>query len=303
MDIACNIDNNYVQHCVVMLTSLFENNKDEKITVYLVSGPLSEENEQVLRNLFRQYKQELRRYHIDQELVNDCPTRESSHLTVSTYYRLFLASILPDTLSKVLYLDCDMIIRGSLCELWDTDVSGYPVACIEDMWCGRPEYYGRMHYDPAYSYFNGGVLVVNLDYWRTHQLQPQFLEYARKYPERLLYCDQDVLNGVLHEHKLLLPFKWNVQDGFFRRKRRIRKETWAELDASIRNPVILHYTGGRKPWHFGSDHPMRKEYNKYLDLTVWKGTRPAFDFWTFLNRWVKSIACFLKLEKPRYRKI
>ncbi len=36
MDVVCNIDDNYTKFCGVMLTSLFENNRDEDITVHVL---------------------------------------------------------------------------------------------------------------------------------------------------------------------------------------------------------------------------------------------------------------------------
>ena len=43
-NITCNTDDNYAQHCTAMLCSLFENNKDEEITVHVLCGNLSETN-------------------------------------------------------------------------------------------------------------------------------------------------------------------------------------------------------------------------------------------------------------------
>lgn len=40
-------------------------------------------------------------------------------LSRSSYYRLFLSSILPPTIEKVLYLDGDIIVRHSLLPLWN----------------------------------------------------------------------------------------------------------------------------------------------------------------------------------------
>lgn len=53
--IACNIDANFMQHCAVTLVSLFENNKSADICVHIVAPSLSEENQQILRNLVASY--------------------------------------------------------------------------------------------------------------------------------------------------------------------------------------------------------------------------------------------------------
>ena len=73
----------------------------------------------------------------------------------------------------------------------------------------------RDRYSPSLGYFNAGVLLVNLRYWRENNLSESFFEIINKYPERLRYHDQDVLNIVLKEIKLTLPLKYNVQHGYF----------------------------------------------------------------------------------------
>ena len=35
-----------------------------------------------------------------------------SHISLATYYRLMLPEVLPVTLDKILYLDCDIIVNG-----------------------------------------------------------------------------------------------------------------------------------------------------------------------------------------------
>mgnify|MGYP000308479184 CR=1 FL=1 len=115
------------------------------------------------------------------------------------------------------------------------------------MWSGREEIYTRLHYPSSDSYFNSGVLLVNLDYWREEGLMSKALDYISKNGSKLVFYDQDVLNALLHDCKLFLPFRYNVQDGFLRRKRRIRPESIAALDQELLHPVIIHYTGGKKP--------------------------------------------------------
>lgn len=146
--------------------------------------------------------------------------------------------------------------------------------------CGVPKraIMPRLHYSEKYSYFNAGVLLVNLDYWRQHDIEKEITEYISDYPERLLYNDQDVLNAVLYTRRLFIPFRWNMQDGFFRKKRKLRPGSIPALEAEMPEAAIVHFTGGKKPWHDKSVHPYKKEYLKYLDLTQWSGERPPVNY-------------------------
>jgi len=303
MDIACNIDNNYVRFCSIMLVSLFENNRDESFDIHIVTQDLSDEGLQTLKDVVcKQYGQRIHFYFVGSERLRNFPIDANSHISISTYLRLFLGSILPESLSKVLYLDCDIIVRSSIADLWNIDLTGYAIGCVEDMWSDRDENYIRLEYSKEFLYFNAGMLLVNLDFWRQNHLEEEFVNYVKCNAEKLLFNDQDVLNGVLHDKKLFIPFKWNMQDGFFRRKRRIRKETWDVLDKELRNPAILHFTGGKKPWHYKCMHPYKSEFYVYQRLTQWKDCRPKTDYCFLFLMNIQRLAISLRIKRRKFRK-
>lgn len=304
MDIVCNIDDSYTKYCVVMMTSLFENNKGEDLNIHIIASDLLPANLSILSDVVeKKYSHKLYCYLVGDSLLSGFPIEDKSHISISTYYRLFLSSILPKDLPKVIYLDCDLLVRGSIRELWEQNVEGYAIGCVEDMWSGKADNYSRLHYDSLFSYFNAGVLLANLDYWRKSNFEEKALDYIRKYPERLLFNDQDVLNAIFHNQKVFISFRWNMQDGFFRQKRRLRKDVWSELDKELKCPVIIHYTGSKKPWNYKSIHPYKSEYFNYLDMTRWKGERPEIDYLFYLKKILNDVFCFLSLTKPKYRKI
>ena len=126
--------------------------------------------------------------------------------------------------------------------------------------------YNRLQYSPSLGYFNAGVLLVNLRYWRENNLSESFFEIINKYPERLRYHDQDVLNIVLKEIKLTLPLKYNVQHGYFFKDPLISRAYWDEKEKAINDPVILHYSGS-KPWFIEFEPPFKKDFAFYLNIS------------------------------------
>lgn len=304
MNIVCNIDDKYVQHCVVMLTSLFENNQWEKHSVYIISGQLSTISQKKISDwVVGKYKHDIYFYVVGEEILDGCKIYGESHISMATYYRIFLESILPSNLAKVLYLDCDLVVVGSLEEMWNTDISNYAVACVEDMWSGKLDNYTRLHYDSSYSYFNAGVLLINLDYWRKIGFEKKASLYIKEHIRELVFNDQDVLNALLHSHKLFLPFRYNLQDGFYRVKRKIRKEASDHLDLELQTPVIIHYTGSKKPWDFDSLHPYKVAYFKYLDMTEWQGERPKIPCSYLVHKVIMQVFYFLHLAPRKYNAI
>ncbi len=300
--IACNIDTSYVKYCIVMLTSLFENNREVRFHIHVIAGELSEDaRKQLCDWVEKRYLQRLTIYEAGKDLLQGCMIYGHSHISLATYYRIFLETILPQDLQKVIYLDCDLVVNGSIQDFWDTDVSDYAVGCVEDMWSGKSDNYTRLHYDASFSYFNAGVLLVNLNYWREIGFQQKAVKYISRHVNELVFNDQDVLNALLHDCKLFLPFRYNVQDGFLRRKRRIRPEVIATLDQELLHPVIIHYTGGKKPWQYKSQNPYKNLYFHYLDLTPWKEERPVPPFPYKLKRLVDKFLYLTRLAKPKYR--
>lgn len=269
MDIVCSIDNNYVQHCAVMLTSLFENNRSGSHSIHLLTEGLTSENQKLIEDLVLSYNGRFFYYLIDSEALKSCPIKATDHLTIATYYRLLMADILPKSLDRILYLDCDIIINHSIEKLWKTPMSNYALAAVEEMGCSVPDVYERLQYDSCYGYFNAGVLLVNLKWWREHNLTAVFFDYIEKNFTRLVAHDQDVLNALLHDKCLHLSFEWNVEEAFYHYS--FIKRFWTTKGARkiLCNPSIIHYTWKPKPWEASCLHPYRYDYFFYLKKVKW----------------------------------
>lgn len=268
--------------------------------MHIVAPYLSEADQAILRNLAAPYGNEVCFYYPPKDLLQCFSIKKfGKRISMATYYRCMFSSILPESLEKVLYLDCDIVILGDISEFWNTDLSGCGAACVEDIGKDEDERYERLHYDKSCSYFNAGVLLINLDYWRKHKVDVQCVRYFETYPERIQFNDQDLLNVVLYKDKVFVPLKWNMQDGFYRYGIDKRVADWQAFREELLHPVILHYTN-KKPWNYDSMHPLRNEYYKYLDMTPWKGKRPLSSVKERLKRYIKCVPYLLGLRKPKY---
>jgi lipopolysaccharide biosynthesis glycosyltransferase len=150
-----------------------------------------------------------------------------------------------------------------------------------------------------YSYFNSGVLLVNLEFWRKNNIPQRCIDFYHKYPERIIFNDQDLLNCILYKNKKLVSIYWNVQDAFYRNPKHITNEWKEKYEHVLKNPIVLHYTN-RKPWDYDSQHPLREEYFKYLDMTPWKGERPSHSIFNRCKRFFKLLPFHLGIRKARY---
>lgn len=263
----------------VTMCSICENNRGEELSFHVVlSGEVSEERKLFVQGIAQKYGADIKFYPINNDLLDVLPAGKDGqpdHISVAAYYRLFLASILPTDIDKVIYLDCDLIDAGSLKDLWDTDIAKYPIAAIPDMTEADLIHYRQLKYSPKLGYFNSGVLLVNLKYWRENQCQNQFESFIHDYIDRIVYHDQDVLNYIFRENKIILPLKYNVQEGALYERVNISWEYDEQLEEALSNPVIIHYTTGQKPWNTGCKHPWKSEWYKYLEKLEIKDFKPV----------------------------
>lgn len=303
--VACCIDGNYVKYCTVMLTSLLENNKDSEIVVHVIADSLNEDDRLVLASTVEgKYGQQLQFHFPAKELLADCKVDDDGYISIATYYRIFLGSILGDDVTKVIYLDCDLVVNGAIKNFWATDISDVSVGCVEDMWSGRPESYARLHFSPEHLYFNAGVLLLNLEKMRADGFEKRAIDYLRLHVSELVLYDQDLLNALLHDDKKFVAHRWNVQDGFLRRRRveRMPADSLVKLESELQHPVIIHYTGSKKPWHYKSQHPWKGLYFRYLDMTKWRGERPVMPLGYKLKLMTDALFRGCGLMKQKYLK-
>ena len=248
LDIACSTDNNYLQHCSAMLCSLFENNKDHTVTVHLLHHELSDESQTFLTQLAKRYENTIIFYDIDKDKLGKLFIDQHWHpnLSIACYYRLMLASLLNESIERVLYLDCDIIVLGDLSPLFKTDMSEYGVAAVEDTVPGNDRHRRVMGLSLDQHAFCSGVLLINLKYWRAHNSEQNLLDYAQMMGEHLEMEDQDVLNHEFRGHWFKLPYK------YMRTPMAIapldKQQKWADIEEYVFHPVIIHYAAHVKPW-------------------------------------------------------
>ena len=169
--------------------------------------------------------------------------------------------------------------------MWATDLGDNYVGAVTNVLmrehAGRPERLGMA--GPG-SYFNGGVMLLNLDRWRREDFGPKVRDYALAHPDRVGWADQDALNAMVGEERLHLHPRWNVMNS-------IVEFPWAadvlgaEAVAEARaNPAIRHFEGPfqNKPWHFMCDRGMRELYVAHRRHTPWPEVE--YDGATLRNR-------------------
>jgi lipopolysaccharide biosynthesis glycosyltransferase len=213
-------------------------------------------------------------------------------MPATTYSRLLLGELLPASVARVLWLDCDVLVLGNVADLWEEPLHGALVGAVRDPFIpSLGSRFGiaepaRLGLAPEAPYFNAGVLLMDLAAWREQAVGRRTLEYLRNHRDRVFYQDQAALNAVLAGAWQALPARWNSPPAPFRDGGR------PEV------PGIVHFAGSFKPWRLPATAPLTREYWRYADRTAWSGWRPragvgsAVLSWyggSALRRWVRPL--------------
>lgn len=279
MDVIFATNNDFCPYAAVAIVSLLANNKGEQINVHLFTIDVDPPNIKQIHQLVSSYKDaKLQVYPVDENLLNGFP--DPGVYSWAAYLRLFSASLLP-SLEKVLYLDVDMVINGSLKELWNMDISKYSCAAVYDAIISYSMTKNILGYDYyREGYANSGMLLLNLTYWREHQVQRRICVYLKNHPVRL--CDQDVLNIILHGTIKFIHPKWNCHTGYFSFPPLVRNDQKKYIKSLWRGAKIVHFTGPAKPWYKECVNPYKKYFKRFMQQTSWKNSQDLAlqpDFW------------------------
>jgi lipopolysaccharide biosynthesis glycosyltransferase len=189
------------------------------------------------------------------------------HVSKMTYARLLLPRLFPETVSRILYLDTDLLVLSDLAPLWQTDLNGYPFAAVPDFYYhthflreGLDPEKNRARYPglpPVKEYFNAGVLLIDLGRWRKEGISEKALDYLHRHAG-LPNMDQDALNYVCPNLWKRLDLRWNVQDHIHR---------VIGDDAGI-----VHFVTKLKPWKADARSYNARLYDRFRDRTLFART-------------------------------
>jgi lipopolysaccharide biosynthesis glycosyltransferase len=253
--VACCFDRKMELPFLVLASSLERHLKgDRKVVLYAFhSDPIAIDMAYFAG--FNSATFELRLRQIENRFEGSAPW--PSYLTAATLLRLQLPSVLKDV-DRVIYLDSDLIVLKDIATLYDTDLSDFPLAACLDFWLASapapaPPGWAAEEW-PKFlrevvgladhkSYFNAGVMVMDLARFRSTNLMRAAEEFLERKNYETAYVDQDALNHVIKGAFVRLDPRWNVLGS--------RNPTGlGDAAAPINSdPWILHYAGPNKPWN------------------------------------------------------
>lgn len=256
IELIFSFDANYITPFLVLLASVFANNVEEEIYFHIGLTNASAQEKARITEFVEANRSKVWFYNIDIEQVRAFAP-PSERYGLYTFYRLLLPSLLPERVEKIIYLDVDLLIVGSLRQLYDTDIGTLPVAAVPE-----PVTFIRsdLGLQKLGDYFNAGVLLINMHLWRQQQIAEKTIQYLKDYPEKVEYLDQDALNAVLVDNWLPLEDAYN-----FTWRAIPPQASQRELQQLVACKTIVHFNTAAKPWHRMSAGRLDYLYHDFFD--------------------------------------
>lgn len=285
------VDENYVPHLAALLESIKASfSKDRFLEIIVLGGGIKAQSQFLLeKQFFCDFKNGKIEFIDCKSLYKGVAL--NTYFTEAILYRVSAASIMPNH-TKILYLDTDLVVTSDISELFDIDLGEkyaaaaapelYMKICIElghkkkikrgikgfsglSIKKYLQEYLGLG--EDALHYFQSGVMLFNLDYFREFNIESVVKEDLFK--NKYWLPDQDVLNKHLKGRILELPLKWNLSTGIDNLYKNLNNELKVRVDEAIKSPKIVHYAGSdEKPWK-SIDANYSNLYWFFLRKTFW----------------------------------
>jgi lipopolysaccharide biosynthesis glycosyltransferase len=286
--IVCGADDKFAMPLAVTVFSALTNLRGgAKARIFILDGGITSQNRQKIANVFKASGREFDLEWMPFDLLKIKAVRETNHLSKAAYLRILIPALLPEHISKAIYLDSDMIVEADVAELWDVELSDKAAMGVQDYYfpyvSSTPALsnYKDLELSESTPYCNSGLIVMNLQYWRKKNVGEKIFDHLRRNPDCL---DQDGINAVIAGNWLLLDPRWNVSLSSvvkFGEELLLEKDEIDYYRQEFRiNPFIIHFTSCYKPWHTGSknkealnvfyyDQSYRERYFYYLRQSGW----------------------------------
>lgn len=270
----------YAPYAGVAITSVFENNKDiDDIVVYILGEDLSEQSCNRFQELGTQYGRKIifkeTKALIQQMKEWGLPSYRDSY---AANIRLFLPLFLEDDVERILYMDADTVVEGSIKEFFQMEMGDYALAmALDSLGYDHKLDIGMKEED---AYYNSGVILFDMINWKKKDCTNRIICHVRETKITYTSPDQDLLNVVCKDDILRLMPKYNMQPvhlafpvktyfSCYPKKAYYMEE---ELGESLKAPYIYHFFRflGEFPWNKNNVHPDNAIFDKYLALSPWK---------------------------------
>ena len=232
-------DENYVPYLDVAIISIIKNaSKDNNYEIIILKSDITRESQ---KKLLKHATDNISiRFYDVREMLKPIKKQLPNvfYYGLAAYFRLFIETAFPQY-DKAIYLDCDVVLLEDIAKLYETELGDNLVGAVYEQNTSRNPMFTNYVKDiigiQPHTYFNSGVLVMNLKEFRRFGVQAKFIDMLTTYNFDSLAPDQEYLNVICHDRVKYLPTGWN-------------KHSFPEAPEGPLN--LCHFALATKPWHY-----------------------------------------------------
>ena len=171
-----NCDDGYAMPLAVTLRSVVETTGDWPIDVRVLTNRFSSAHRARVHRSLPSGSVELQWIEIE-DLPN---VATQTHISAITCARLLMTRVLGPSVSRVIFIDADILALADLRKLWNVDLEGASIGAVVDgidllLQAGSEKV---LRVPRVERYFNAGILLIDLDRWRSERVCETALELS-----------------------------------------------------------------------------------------------------------------------------
>lgn len=265
MNVVMAFNTGFLLPAITAIYSLFINNDDIHLRILYVD--LSDSCKTVLDRLTKLGMNNSIEYiRIEGELLKKIKV-QTGRWRQETFFRYYVTEVLPE-LDRVLWLDADILVRGSIKELYNTDFEGKSFAGVWDITSNPSERLGLE------DYINVGILLINANKLKKTGRIAEFWKLVASPDYAADLPDQDALNIVFNKDIKIVDIIWNT----------FLYVPEEHADKLIERSIIIHYISKYKPWRVEDTEYFIKVFEHYKAAEVF-----VKEYWDTCDKAVKYI--------------
>lgn len=264
-------DDRYYEYGAVLLQSLADNYKKPLDVICIVDNQVYNADDGLMRTKFLEALNDADHLNIifkvpeNSDAIMDATNRGEKfppYISEVALHKLNLASICHEY-EEAVFVDSDCLFVRDATKLIEHPLYR-PIVALPETSLVAERDLGM----PERAYFNNGVFITDLAFWRDNDIEAKFLNWLNNNDPGLA-IEQTAMNAVLFEDWFPMTNNFNYWDGF----------TWA-LGRSYPNPVLVHFLGHVKPWTENHDYDPERGPHDVVWRRVYDRVWGIENFWT-----------------------
>lgn len=304
----------YVPYCITTLSSIAkasDKNRTYDILILTNSG-MTNESKALLTKSLAAYQNFVIRFVNVEPFLSQYPDYQKIVAGIVGEQRfdslLMIRMFSPFLLSsykKYIWLDCDLIAKEDVGNLFDTDLNGKMIGAVHDIifncflngsapaW--QPFYKNEFNMQNPYNYVNAGVIVMDAEKYRQKYTFESILEKVKTEPYQIY--EQDVFNIIIENDVHFVDEKWNLftMGGNYKEQMNFAPANMYFTYMNAREkPALIHFAGSDKPWN-----------NPYTDMSLefWQAAKETPVYEIIMGRMIDARSNWFISMDNRYQRI